>query len=111
MLGPLFGLLIPGTIFVVGCGFIVHGSIQVGSEHEALQLFHNGNDLLCRGPFGSGFDHVLADFALVADVGVEYLGPEGDDGSLEGEVVKFELNLELSSFEGRCLWTLQEDDP
>lgn len=38
-------------------------------------------------------------------------GFEADTGALEGEVVEFELDDELPSLEGRCLWTNDGDVP
>lgn len=38
-------------------------------------------------------------------------GPVGDNGSFKGEVIEFELDLELSSFEGWGFRTCDEDDP
>lgn len=36
---------------------------------------------------------------------------EGDDGSFEGEIIEFELELELSLFEWGLLWSSDEDTP
>lgn len=99
-MSPLLGLIVPRTIFVVSGSFVVHRGVQVGGQHQALQFLHNRHNFFSWGPFWTCLDHVLAHLALVADVGVVDFGAEGDDGSFEGEVIEFELYLELSSFEG-----------
>ena len=100
LLGHLLGFLSPVAVLVVGGRVGVHRSVQVRYQHQRFQLLHNGNQFLGRSPLAAGLNHVLADLAFLVDVRVVDLGTVADDGSLEGEVVKFELDGKLSSFEG-----------
>ena len=101
----------PGVIFIVVSGLAVHGGFEVGHDEQRFDLLHDLHQFLSGRPLVASLEHVRADLPLLVDVGVVDLGLEGDHRPLEGEVVQFELNLELAALEGGLLGSRHEDVP
>ncbi len=99
LLSTVFGLLLPGAVLIVRSSSLVKRGIQVRSVEHVKDFLHHLGESLGGSPLVPSLNHVLADFSLVADVGMVDLGLEADDGRLEGEVVDNELKGELSAFE------------
>lgn len=103
-LGVLEGCLLcfgsPCAILVVSCSFAVHRGFHVGSHEQRFDFVHHLHQLLGWSPLISGLEHVCADLALFVNVRMVDLRLEGDDRTLEGEVIEFEFDFELSSLEG-----------
>jgi hypothetical protein len=77
-----------------------------------LDLLHHFDHFLGWKPFVvAGLQHFRTDVTLFIDVGVVNIGFEGNNWSLEGEVVQLELNLELTSVEWSLLRTCNVDLP
>lgn len=105
LLGHLFCFFLPRTIFIIISSFSVQGTLEVGSDHQGVDLIHNFDQIFNGSPFVSDLEHVCADLPLIINVGVIYFGGERDHWGFEWEVVEFETNLELSSSKWWILWT------
>ena len=89
----------------------IEGVVLARSHQHWLYFFHHCHQLLCGSPFCTSFDHVLADLSLFVNIGVVNRSLESNCGRFEGEVIEFELYLELSSGIGRTFGSTEEDGP
>ncbi len=101
----------PSIVFIIVCRLIVHRCVQVRSHHQRGNFIHNLYQSLSWGPFVSCFEHVGTNLALIINVRVVNFGLEGNDWPFEREIIQFELNLELASFERSLCRTSDVDFP
>lgn len=101
----------PSAVLVISGGVSIHGCFEVGRNEEGLDLLHNLDQLLGGCPLIASFEHIRADLSLLVNIGMVNLSLDGDDWPFEGEVVQFELDLELPTLKWSGFRTEDEDAP
>ena len=89
----------PSSILIVIGSLPIHGCLKIRNNHQRFDLLHDLYQLLSRRPFIPSLEHVSADLPIDHHIRMVDFSLEGNDWSLEGKVVQFELDLELPTLE------------
>lgn len=96
-LGPSLSLLSPLLAFETICCRLIERHVWIWYQQQLFNFANHFQQSFGGSPLISDADHFRANLSLLADVGVEDLGQEGNLRSFERKIVEFELDFEISA--------------